>query len=223
VDSGADTAAFVVRRYTGGAWYPTTTGTRTSTSTAATGLGASGDFAVGENVNAAPVANTASFSRPRNVPLKILISNLLTNASDLNGDTLTLAGVSSSSTNGATLTTNATYVLYSLPPGGNVSDAFTYTVSDGTATANGTVLITVQADPSGTNLNLVAYGLVNGKPAITFAGIPGHPYVVQRTQSMSGTPVWADLLTTNAPVAGLFQFVDPNPPVGDLFYRGSRQ
>jgi hypothetical protein len=169
--------------------------------------------------NVAPVASNATFPRPRNVPLKILISNLLTNATDINGDALQLAGVSASSTNGATLYTNATYVLYSVPPGGKVSDSFIYTVSDGTASGSGTVLITMQADPPGTNSNQVAYGLVDGKPTITFAGVPGYPYTVQRTQDLIGTPIWTDLLSTNAPAAGLFQFVDQNPPVGSLFYR----
>jgi len=169
--------------------------------------------------NVAPVANTATFTRPRNVPLKLLISNLLTNAIDTNGDSLTLVAVSSASTNGANLYTNATYVLYSPPPGGNVTDSFAYTVSDGTASSSGTVLINMQPDPTGTNSNVAAYGLVNGKPTFTFAGIPGYTYEVQRTQDLSGIPAWTDLLITNAPPAGLFQCADQNPPVGSVFYR----
>jgi YDG domain-containing protein/Big-like domain-containing protein len=172
--------------------------------------------------NVPPVASTASFLRPRNVPLKILISDLLTNASDLNGDTLQLVGVSAASTNGAALYTNATYVLYSLPPGGNVSDSFNYTVSDGTTSTMGTVLISIAPDPTGTNSNIVAYGLVNGLPTLTFAGVPGYTYLVQRTQDLT-THVWTNLLTTNAPAGGLFQFVDPNPPNGNLFYRAQNQ
>jgi hypothetical protein len=169
--------------------------------------------------NVAPVAGLASFSRPRNVPMKILISQLLTNASDLNGDTLRLAGVSATSTNGATLSTNATYVLYSLPPGGNVGDQFTYTVSDGVVTASGTVQITMLPVSTGTNFNIVSYGLADGKPALTVAGIPGRGYTVQRTQDLTGTPVWTDIHSTNAPAAGLFEFVDQTPPVGNVFYR----
>ena len=48
IDPGANTAAFVVRRYVTPAWFLTTTGTRTGTSTQATGLTALGEFAVGE-------------------------------------------------------------------------------------------------------------------------------------------------------------------------------
>ena len=173
--------------------------------------------------NVPPVAGTATFLRPRNVPLKILISDLLTNASDINGDTLRLQGVSAASTNGATLYTNANYVLYSLPPGGNVCDSFTYTVSDGTATGSGTVLIAIAPDPTGAICNQVASGIVNGQPTMTFVGVPGYTYVVQRTQDLSGTPAWTDLWTTNAPPDGLFQFIDSNAPNGNSFYRALNQ
>jgi hypothetical protein len=170
--------------------------------------------------NAPPVVNTASMARPRNVPLKILISDLLTNATDADvGDTLRLVGVSSSSTNGAPLYTNATFVLYSLPPGGNVADSFTQTVSDGLDSTNGTVLLSIKPDPTGTNFNQVASSLVGGLPAVTFIGIPGRSYHVQRTQDLSGTPAWTDLITTNAPAGALFQFVDPSPPAGPRYYR----
>ena len=169
--------------------------------------------------NVAPVAGTASFSRPRNVTLKILVSDLLTNVTDLNGDTPRLVSVSATSTNGATLRTNAAYVLYSLPPGGNVEDRFIYTVGDGTTNATGIVHITLRPASTGTNLNIVAYGLEDGKPRITFAGVPGHAYTVQRTQDIAGTPSWSGLVTTNAPAAGLFQFIDQTPPTGNVFYR----
>ncbi|MCL5096483.1 MAG: hypothetical protein M1608_02905 [Candidatus Omnitrophica bacterium] len=110
-------------------------------------------------------------------------------------------------------------MLYSLPPGGNVTDSFSYTVTDGTATATATVVISIQPDPAGTNCNLVAYRLVDCKPTMTFAGVPSYSYVVQRTQDLPGAPVWTDLTTTNAPANGLFQFTDPNPPGGNLYYR----
>jgi hypothetical protein len=65
----------------------------------------------------------------------------------------------------------------------------------------------------------VASGVVGGLPFVTFAGIPGRSYHVQRTQDLTGTPTWTDLITTNAPALGLFKYIDPNPPAGPRYYR----
>jgi hypothetical protein len=48
VDGGAATGNFIVGRNTGGTWFGTSTGTRTSTSTQATGVTSFSEFAVGE-------------------------------------------------------------------------------------------------------------------------------------------------------------------------------
>jgi hypothetical protein len=48
LDGGATTSNFVVRRYVNPTWFTTTTGTRTGTTTQATGLSTYGDFQIGE-------------------------------------------------------------------------------------------------------------------------------------------------------------------------------
>jgi sugar lactone lactonase YvrE len=169
------------------------------------------------------ISNTPTFFRSRNVPLRIPVADLLTNVANPDAAALHLDGVAPASTNGAVLYGNSAYVLYGLPPGGNVEDAFTFTVSDNIAAATGTVRIAIQSAPASTNCTLATYSLINGKPAALFAGIPGYAYRIQRTQDLSGTPQWTDLLTTNAPPGGLFQYVDPNPPLGSLFYRAQNQ
>ncbi len=57
VDVGANTANFVVRRFSGGTWSNLTVGTRTSTSTDITGVTAVGDFQVG-NILSVAVSNS---------------------------------------------------------------------------------------------------------------------------------------------------------------------
>ena len=61
LDAGSGTGSFIVDRYTGSAWAATTAGTRTATSTQATGLTAFGSFAVGEpkviTITASAVSN----------------------------------------------------------------------------------------------------------------------------------------------------------------------
>jgi len=166
--------------------------------------------------NVAPVAGDASVTRAPNTAIKILISDILANASDANGDTLRLASVGVS-TNGVTVRTNATYVLYSPARGNNVTDRFAYTVSDGTTTASGTIVVSMQGDPGGLTANLVSLTFQDGKPTVTFSGIPGYAYVVQRATDVNGT--WTDLTTLVASAQGLFQYTDNNPPQGSAFYR----
>ena len=167
--------------------------------------------------NVAPVAGADSVARARNTQLRIQISNLLANDTDVNADLISFVSVSSPSANGASLFTDSTQILYSPLPGSNPdSDSFTYTISDGLLSATGTVTVSLLPDPTGLTFNIVASGQdPDGHPVITFAGIPGYSYTVQRSQNLS---TWTDLWTTNAPAAGLFQFTDLNQP-NPAFYR----
>ena len=166
--------------------------------------------------NHPPVAGNASYTRNAGITtLHITISQLLTNVTDVDVDSLTLAGVSTS-TNGIVLATNATLINYYNT--NSVADQFTYTVSDGFGgTSTGTVTI-------GINTNSVfgqtspSISTTGGAPTISFAGIPGYSYSVLRSTNVTFIPF--DLIwTTNAPNSGLFNYTDNSAPMPAAFYR----
>jgi hypothetical protein len=63
-DGGADTAAFVVGKYSSGTWTYPTVGTRTTTSTQATGLTSFSDFAIGEFLTYTISGNVSDGANP---------------------------------------------------------------------------------------------------------------------------------------------------------------
>ncbi|MGD0537473.1 MAG: Ig-like domain-containing protein [Verrucomicrobiota bacterium] len=169
--------------------------------------------------NANPVASSPTYAHAPGISLKILLSDLLAGANDANHDTLSFASVATPSTGGATLFADSTYVYYTPNSAGN-GDTFTYHISDGHGgTATGTVTVTV-ATPGGLALSIVASG---GTVTITFFGIPGLEYDLQRATSLGPAPPanWATLpnpTQTASSSDGEFTFSD-TPGSGTFFYR----
>ena len=164
--------------------------------------------------NHPPVAGNASYTRsPGIYSLRIGYSQLFTNVSDVDGDAFTVIATGVS-TNGINITRGANSLTYQNT--NYVNDQFTYTVSDGHGgSATGTIyLLTSNTAMFGqTNPQLIT---TNGTAVIHFVGIPGYSYTVQRTADLL---TWSDQLTTNAPLTGLFQYTDLNPPQPSAFYR----
>lgn len=125
-------------------------------------------------VNRAPIANSDFLNATTGVGLQIPISSLFTNDTDLDGDAPSLLNITLTSTNGITLTTNATHVFYTNNVAG--SDRFNYTIQDGAGgSSTGAVLITISTastPPSitqqPTNLTVIA-----GQPALFNAAANG--------------------------------------------------
>jgi adhesin/invasin len=165
------------------------------------------------NVN--PVAQAFSVYRAPGLSLKMLKTDLLAGATDANHDTLTVSAVQSQSTQGATLMVAGAYVYY-LPNSAGSGDTFTYTVSDGNGGTN-TKTVTVYVAQQGGAAQQISYGA--GGVTINFAGIPGYSYDVQRS-SDAGFSAPTVMTTTQAPSAGVFIYIDSNPPnPGPSFYR----
>jgi len=157
------------------------------------------------------------------------IADLLANDTDPESVATNFTGVSATSTNGATLSTNSTYVFY-LPanadPTNNVTDRFTYTISDGLTTATGTVIVTMAPDPTNQTQNIVkTETLGDGNSRLTFAGIPGRQYYVQRATNMNAPVYWQTLPNSTNPAGtnGLWTYTDLNATnYGQRFYRSVR-
>jgi hypothetical protein len=136
------------------------------------------------------------------------------------GKTIRLVGVGASTT-GATITTNSTYILYSPASGNNNEEYFSYTASDGRGGSPSANIHVSVAQWAGSTQGIA---MTNNTVTLNFAGIPGYTYLVQRSINLAD---WATLVTTNAPSAGLFQWVDnfsdlgvpPAPPPTSAYYR----
>jgi autotransporter-associated beta strand protein len=162
--------------------------------------------------NHPPVANNVSYTRNAAVTtFKVLVSDLLTNATDADGDTLSLLSVGSS-TNGAILSVSSGYVLYY--DTNAVADQFTYTVIDGYGGTNsGMVTLNIDSTPIFGQSQVAS--VVGGVATLRFAGVPGYSYSVVRSTNLVD---WAVLWTTNAPAGGLFDFTDNPAPQPSAYY-----
>ena len=166
--------------------------------------------------NHPPLAATMTVNRTAGLSLLIAFSDLSTNWSDADGDTVTLASLNLLTTNGVMLATNASDISYA--NGQNVNDQFSYTVSDGQGgTARGLVNIVVVASIWGLAQSV---SVSNGTATVFFTVVPGYSYTAQRSTNLVN---WLTILTTNAPSGGVIQitdnFIDLNLPPSSAFYR----
>jgi hypothetical protein len=164
--------------------------------------------------NASPIFLTRSLTNG----VKTLISNLLTNGADGDGDVLTVATISNTSTNGGTVTTNGTFVTYQPPTISSTNiDAFSYTISDGRggSTTNWVIINPPEGGVPSPYLTMVAG--TNSTLVIRFDGIPNLTYRIQSTTNIV-TPNWQFIGTNTANALGIFQLTVTNNLV-DTYYR----
>ena len=137
-----------------------------------------------------------------------------------------------------TATTNRVSMAISHPAGdtrivypssaANVADLFQFTMSD----SNGDTWIATVNIVINTNLTGQTGSIsMNGSGAtLTFYGVPGYHYAVQRATDISGQGNWADIPVTSndasvsgtiitAPSGGAFAVTDGSPPSGSAYYR----
>jgi len=167
-----------------------------------------------------PVAGTDIFPRGVGASLRIQIADLLTNSTDPNGYPLILSGFDLVTTNGITLATNATYIMYTNTD--NLNDSFNYYITDqGGGTATGLALIKVVSVASNNTVLKLQTGVPGqNSNTITFAGVPGYQYVVQFSTNLD-TNYWFNLATNLAGTNGLWQVIDPTATNFQRYYRST--
>jgi hypothetical protein len=188
---------------------------------------AGGTFSVTTNGNAVvlvfqpnhpPVANPLYLSRAWGTIMRIPIAFVLTNSTtDPDGDPTVLSGLGVS-TNGTPIRTNSLFILFA--PTNNISECFSYVIrdvrsyrpGDTVRTATGWITVTVTNAIS----SVVSVNSSGGAVTLNFAGVPGYAYDVERSTNLTS---WTVILTTNAPVRGLWIYTDAHPPQPEAFYR----
>jgi hypothetical protein len=166
-----------------------------------------------------PVANPETVLRFAEGGVRLNVSDLTAIDTVAIYDDLTVIAVSSNSAAGGSVSLGSPWIYYAPPAGGAASDTFTYTVSDGhCGTATGTVTVQVKAD----NPQPVAFAIGrmgDGSLQLTFDGIPGQPYHIDYSDSLS-PPDWQVLTNQTADDFGVIQITDwPVTNVPARFYR----
>ncbi len=154
--------------------------------------------------NHPPVAAPAFFTNTASFTLTIPIADLATNWSDVDGDTITLAGVSVS-TNGIVLTNTGAALIYFNT--NNVADQFICTITDG---FGGTNFQTVTIAPLPNTLPLIT-GIVvagNGGVSLSLGGAFGYTYILEMTTNLVLPGGWQPVATNTLDQSGVWQFND---------------
>ena len=167
--------------------------------------------------NHPPVAAPVSLSRTAGLSLKFALSNLATNWSDADGDTITLASINLTTTNGVSLTTNSTLIFYN--SNSSVNDQFTYTITDGQGGTN-TGVVNIVVNPFVARFSSTVTFTSNTANVMS-SGIPGYTYITQRSTDLT---TWVNVSTNTAAGNGSISATDDfsdlggNPPPS-AYYR----
>lgn len=153
-----------------------------------------------------PTTTPSTYSRVAGFSLKIAIAgDLATHWTAVDGPAALTGAISS--TDGATVSYDSSYVYYSNP--NDVDDQINYTISDGYNSAAGVITVLVN---NGTTFGGSQAVAVTGSSAtVTFGGIPTYQYEVQRSTNLVD---WVTIYTTTAPSNGVITFTDDFSDLG---------
>lgn len=174
-------------------------------------------FVIAGTGNTPPLFIGQSFTTVQGKLTRISESKVLPLAWDVDGQSLSIVSVAATSAGGAALSRSGGNITYTPPAAFTGIDTFTITFSDGISTKEGTITMTVNADPG---LNPANPPQLSAEPGgtirLSFPGIPGRVYGIQRSTDLSH---WTQIGTPAASSQGAISFDDPSPPPSGAFYR----
>ena len=178
----------------------------------------------GTHASTVPVVGVDSLIRRNNTQVaKVLKSTLLANDLGALGTTLTVTAVSNPTPPGASVSLNGSFVVYTAPSNLAGDGTFTYTVSDGTHTADVTVSVIQLSVLAGAGSpNAAKITKVGDDFVIRFLGVPGRSYRVQYTTSTAAPYDWVEFSPAAvllAPYNGVLSYTDVSPVGATRLYR----
>ena len=164
--------------------------------------------------NHPPVANPNSYARSGST-WSFPVTSLQTNASDVDGDTLTLTvGVS---TNGITLVIDGGNVLYT--NASLVSDEFTYTVTDGFGGTNSAVItLTAPLTPTSPTIEPPYVDGLN-QLVLRVLTQSGFDYVLLNTMDLNPPILWSPVVTNSGTGGTITNTIPVSPVPAQRFFR----
>lgn len=162
-------------------------------------------------------------SSPSVTPVRISLAKLLSAAEDPDGDVLTVTSVAWPAASGGSLVMESDAILfYPSSPYFSGTRTFVATLTDARGgSVTGNVNVTWQASGSSSagsstqnppKLN----PLPDGRMRVSFFGIPGRSYQIQRSLNLAA---WETLATVIADSTGNVIHIDPSPPKPNGYYR----
>ena len=175
--------------------------------------------------NSTPVFAGFSASTLAGRAIALEIAKLLAKATDADADdSLTLTGVDSASLLGAAIRIENSAVVYTPGPAVAGADSFFITIRDTRGSevkgrvdmkiiANSNANDTLQTNPP------VMTRSADGQVSLSFRGIPGRSYLIQRSTDLQR---WVTVATVTASEIGTIEWQDPTPPQPTSYYRLGR-
>jgi hypothetical protein len=155
-------------------------------------------------IGSPPVPGALTLSALATQPAALSVAEILSAASDADGDAVELGAVAPLSTQGGTVLRDGNAVSYTSVTGFIGLDEFTYTLFD--ASGDFAVgIVTVLVGRAESVRPIIVYGprMIQGAFVVRYAGVPGFTYTIEYSDGLA-PPNWRKQVNITAPIEGSF-------------------